>query len=115
MLFRTLASSGIEYKPADFKAEAHFLGQIVGASNIIENDSVFIEAFFDLGKDWRCLSPTSTIQTQTCFVDEYNFACFAHPFDLHLTTENIFGWPRLIVRLWKLDDTNQVDLISFLL
>ena len=113
MLYKTLYNSGIEYKPADFKAEVHFLGQIVGASNIIENDSVFIEAFFDLGKNWRCLSPTSTIQTQTCFVDEYNFACFAHPFDLHLTTENIFGWPRLVVRLWKLDDTNQVDLISY--
>ena len=53
MLFKTLASSGIEYKPADFKAEAHFLGQIVGASNIIENDSVFIEAFFDLGKAYH--------------------------------------------------------------
>lgn len=113
MLYKTLANSGIHYKPADFKAEVHFLGQIVGASNIIEHDAVFIEAYFEIGDQWRYLSSQATIQTQSCFVDEYNFACFAHPFDLHLTTENLYGWPRLIVRLWKLDDTNKVDLVSY--
>ena len=35
---------------------------------------------------------------------------FALPFDLHYTTRNIYGWPKLITRLWKLDETNKVDL-----
>ncbi len=41
------------------------------------------------------------------------FICFSHPFDLHYTTENLFGWPKLIARIWKLDDTNKVDLLSY--
>lgn len=38
---------------------------------------------------------------------------FAHPFDLHYTTQNIYGWPKIIIRLWKLDETNKVDLVSY--
>ena len=113
MLFKKLENSGVEYKPGDFKAEVHFLGQIIGASNVMECDSIFIEAYFIVGDQWRFLSPKVSIQTQTCSVDHNNFACFCHPFDLHLTTENLFGWPRIVVRIWKLGDTNKVDLLSY--
>ena len=113
MLYKELSKSGIDYKPADFKAEIHFLGQIVGASNIIEKNYVFIEAYFEVGEQWRFLSPKPTIQTQSCAIDQNNFACFCHPIDIHLTTENLFGWPRIICRLWKLDDTNKIDILSY--
>ena len=71
-LLNKIENSGIEYKPSDFKAEVHFLGQIVGASNIIEGDGIFLEAFFDAGQHWKCLSPNQTIQTQTGYVDVNN-------------------------------------------
>ena len=113
MLFKKLANSGVDYKPGDFKAEVHFLGQIIGASNVMEQDKIFIEAYFIVGEQWRFLSPKLNIQTQTSVVDHNNFACFSHPFDLHLTTENLFGWPKMVVRIWKLGDTNKVDLLSY--
>ena len=113
MLYEELSKSGIKYKPADFKAEVHFLGQIVGASNLIEKNYVFIEAYFQVGEQWRFLSPKPKIQTQSCTIDQNNFACFCHPIDIHLTTENLYGWPRIICRLWKLDDTNKIDILSY--
>ena len=42
MIYQKLAESGVDYKPGDFKAEIHFLGQIVGASNIMEKDAIKI-------------------------------------------------------------------------
>lgn len=113
MLYQELATSGIDYKPGDFKAEVHFLGQIIGATNVMEHDAIFVEAYFEMGEQWMSLSSCEGIQTQTCFVDNKNFACFCHPFDLHLTTENLFGWPRMIMRVWKLGDTNKPDLLSY--
>jgi len=113
MLFKKLAESGVNYKPGDFKAEVHFLGQIIGASNVMEHDAIICEAHCVQGDQWRLLSKKLNIQTQACFVDENNFACFCHPFDLHYTTENPFGWPRLVVRLWKLGDNNKLDILSY--
>ena len=62
-----LLKTGIEYKAADFKPEIHFMGQIIGLSNVLEEDGIFCEAFFETGKDWEMLSPNMTIQTQTGF------------------------------------------------
>jgi B9 domain-containing protein 2 len=61
--------SEIDYKAGDFKAEVHFLGQIVGASNILEEDGIFLETFFEHGKQWRCFSQNQTVQTQTGYVN----------------------------------------------
>ena len=35
------------------------------------------------------------------------------PFDIHLTTENLHGWPRMILRIWKLGDTCKEDILSY--
>lgn len=69
MFLKQIKESGIPYKPADFKAEVHFLGQIVGASNLVDNDCVFVEAFLEIGEQWKSLSKQSNIQTQSCYVD----------------------------------------------
>ena len=113
MIYEKLKNSGINYKPGDFKAEIHFLGQIVGASNIMEKDAIICEAHCNYGSKWRILSKKLNIQTQACVPDGNNFACFCHPFDLHFTTENPFGWPKLIVRIWKLGENNKYDLLSY--
>jgi hypothetical protein len=57
----------ILYKASDLKPEVHFIGQIEGASNIIEEDGIFLEAFFEHGDKWISLSPNFSIQTQTCY------------------------------------------------
>ena len=56
---KNLGESGLDYKPADFKCEDHFLGKIIGASNVIEKNPVFIEGYFVTGGLWSYLSPIS--------------------------------------------------------
>ena len=56
MIYEKLKNSGINYKPGDFKAEIHFLGQIIGASNIMERDAIICEAHCIYGSKWRILS-----------------------------------------------------------
>jgi hypothetical protein len=66
---RIMQMNNITYKPSDLKPEIHFIGQITGASQIFEEDGIFCEAFFEAGKEWKCLSPNYTIQTQTCYTN----------------------------------------------
>ena len=42
-----------------------------------------------------------------------DFFCFDQPFDLHFQTERYCGWPRIVVKIWKLDQTNTIDLLSY--
>lgn len=93
--------------------EIYFFGQIIGATAVTEGDGIFVEAYFETGKDWRFLSGDQVIQTQTSYVNDNDFFCFDHPFDLHFMTENYFGWPRIIAKIWKLDQTNTIDLLSY--
>ena len=114
MIYEKIEESGIHYKKADFKVEVHFLGQIVGVSNIIETDAVFLEAYIECDDNqWKFLSFPKLIQTQTSFIDYRHFACFSHPFDIHLTTENIHGWPRMVVRIFKFGDDDKAVLLSY--
>ena len=66
-VLKKMHNTGIEYKPSDLKPEVHFLGQIVGATNLTEEDGIFLEAFFEAGDKWKSLSTNSTIQTQTSY------------------------------------------------
>lgn len=68
-VIKQIEKSGIEYKASDFKPEIHFIGQIVGSSNVISSDGIFLEAFFEAGEKWKSLSPISTMQTQTSYTD----------------------------------------------
>jgi hypothetical protein len=68
-LLQKMSKNGIEYKASDLKTEIHFLGQIVGATNLTEDEGLFCEAFFEAGDKWKCLSANPTIQTQTSYAD----------------------------------------------
>lgn len=95
------------------KGEIYFFGQIIGATAITEGDGLFVEAFFEAGDKWTFLSGNETFQTQTSYVNDDNFACFCHPFDVHYETTDCFGWPKLIVQVYKLDQTDTIDLYSY--
>jgi hypothetical protein len=66
-ILKKVGNYGLEYKASDLKTEVHFLGQIVGASNIMEVDGIFCEVFFEAGDKWKCLSSNPTLQTQTSY------------------------------------------------
>ena len=34
---------------------------------------------------------------------------WAHPFDLHFGSDSIFGWPRLKLHVWRLDNNGKID------
>jgi len=70
-LLTKLTNFGMDYKASDFKTEVHFLGQIVGASNLTEEDGIFCEVFFEAGEKWKCLSNNSTLQTQTSYANVF--------------------------------------------
>ena len=104
----------IEYKASDFKPEVYFIGQILGASNIYSKEGFFCDIQLESGDDWKLLSCNSnTIQTHTSYADYDNYANFSHPFDLQYAIKSLNGWPKLICRIWKLDDTSKIDVYSY--
>ena len=34
---------------------------------------------------------------------------WSHPLDLHFAVNDLNGWPRAVVKIWRLDETNKVD------
>ncbi len=64
-------SNQIDYKAADLKTEVHFLGQIIGASNLSDEDGIFCEAFFEAGDRWNCMTHNYTLQTQTSYTNVF--------------------------------------------
>lgn len=112
-LKQNLNSYDINYKPGDFKIEIHFFGQIVGASNVNETSGLFCDCYFDSGPSWKILSPPQIYQTQTGYADVSGFIAFSHPFDLHYSSNNLYGWPRIVCRLWKLDNASKIDLLAY--
>ena len=95
-------------------SEVYFFGQIEGASNMQEGgDAIFVEYDFQFGDNWTMKSDGKRKETQCGYVDEQDFVCFAHPFNAHFSTSSYFGWPKLVCRVWKLDETDTVDLIAY--
>lgn len=68
-LAEKLTATNIDYKAADFKTEVHFLGQIIGASDVMEDEGISCEVFFEAGQNWKLLSQISTFQTQTGYTN----------------------------------------------
>jgi len=90
-IIQKLTKNGLEYRSSDFKAEVHLFGQIVGASNIIDSNGLFCEAFFDAGPDWQLLCPSMTIQTQTAYNDViYLLILYRYQVWLHLHIHLIY-------------------------
>ena len=94
--------------------EVFFFGQIEGCSNIIVGgDGIFVETELEYGPKWTPINKLSLIQTQGGYVDEDDYVCFAHPFHAHFTTSSYFGWPKLTTKIYKLDETDTIDLVSY--
>ena len=94
--------------------EVFFYGQIEGCSNITEGaDGIFVEALLEYGTKWTPVNKLKLIQTQSGYVDIDDYVCLAHPFNAHFVTSSYFGWPKLTVKVFKLDETDTIDLVSY--
>lgn len=102
-------------EPGDFKTEVHFIGQIVGGSSFQTSIGLFCEVHLEYGEHWKELPVTleKSIQTQTAYPDSDGFCVWNHPVDLHFAAESMFGWPRFVVRVWRLDDLGIIDLLAY--
>jgi len=102
--------------PGDLKTEVHFIGQIVGAGGFDLPDSgLFCEAQLEYGEHWQELPNKleHSIQTQTSYPNPEDFVVWAHSIDFHFATESIFGWPKMLFRVWRLDLVGRIDLIAY--
>ena len=94
--------------------EVFFFCQIDGCSNLAEGgDGIFVEAYLEYGPKWAPVTPLKLIQTQGGYVDEDDYVCFAHPFNAHFMTTSYFGWPKITAKIYKLDETDTLDLVSY--
>lgn len=94
--------------------EVYFFGQIEGCSNMKEGgDGVFVEAAFEYGSKWNKIGEIETFQTQSGYVDDDDYVCFSHPFKAHFSTTSFLGWPKLTAKIYKLDETDTIDLLSY--
>ena len=101
---------------SSFKAEIHFIGQIVGGTFFDQgNDGLICEVQLQAGDHWKMFGPEMLNQSQTSYADPGDMVVWAHPFDLHFGSDSIFGWPRLDIRIWRLDVYGKVDIGNFIL
>ncbi|CAG9313760.1 unnamed protein product [Blepharisma stoltei] len=102
-------------EPGDYKTEVHFIGQIVAGTQFDTSAGLFCEIHLEYGDQWRELPNRSEqgIQTQTSYPSVDELIVWAHPIDLHFSTNSIFGWPKFIIRVWRLDDVGRIDLLSY--
>ena len=104
-------------RKGDFVPEIFFIGQIVGGSEFnVSQDGLFVEAYLNFGEDWTHLEDDSLsgpIQTHTAYADEEGFFVFAHPFEYHFAAKSATGWPKLSIKVWRVDDMGKIDNISY--
>lgn len=36
-----------------------------------------------------------------------------HPFDIHFGVKNLLGWPKALLKVWRLDSSNKIDACSY--
>ena len=82
----------------------------------MDTDGLFAEANLLYGEDWVPLDDdgkNASFQTHTSYADEERYHVFAHPFDFHFKVNGPQGWPRLQVKLWRLDSSGRQDNIAY--
>jgi B9 domain-containing protein 2 len=98
---------------ADQKPEVFFAGQIAEGFNFNCSEGLCCELLIHMGDDWDMLSPAKVMQTHTCYAEPgYPFA-WSHPFELYFAPGDLYGWPKGLIRVWRLDEANKLDLFSY--
>lgn len=53
------------------------------------------------------------MQTHTSYADDDGFYVWAHPFDFQFAVNSVQGWPKLVMKVWRLDEFGKLDTISY--
>jgi B9 protein. len=105
---------------ADFIPEVHFLGEIKSGCGF-SGYSLTCKWFVDWGTTtWSLLEGSQEGQTQFATTnssppDNTSSSTFVwnHPIDLHFTTANMKGWPRIILQVWNLDSYGNASILGY--
>ena len=104
-------------KKGDYIPEIFFIGQIIGGDDFnVNQDGLFVEAYLNYGEDWSLFEDdnlSGPIQTHTAYSDEDGLHVFAHPFEYHFACKSAQGWPKLSIKVWRLDDLGKFDNIAY--
>jgi len=97
---------------ADGIPEVHFIGEIC-RGNGFSGCSISCRWSIDSGKSWSLLAGAKDGQSQYSMNNEDNLCIWNHPIDLHFTTANMKGWPRIMLQVWNLDSYGQANLVGY--
>ena len=82
----------------------------------VNEDGLFVEAYLSYGEDWTLFEDdhlSGPIQTHTSYTDEEGHHVFGHPFEYHFACRGAVGWPKLTLKVWRLDGTSKEDSIAY--
>ena len=105
----------IDKLPGDYKTEVHYIGQIVSGSEFDTDIGLYCEVQLEYNESWMELPQCSDepIQTHTSYPGKNQIYIWSHPIDLHFASESIFDSPKMLIRVWRLDNLGRIDLFSY--
>ncbi len=93
--------------------EVHFSGEICKGSQF---DGNYLSCKWSIEwsqNTWTLLEGANKGQSQYAFNSD-DFSCvWNHPIDLHFTTGNMKGWPRILLQVWNLDTYGRTNLVGY--
>ena len=92
--------------------EVHFIGDIRKGDDF-NGSSITCKWSIDWGETWSLLSGAQKGQTQYATRSDDTGCVWNHPIDVHFTTANMKGWPRIILQVWNLDNYGRTSLIGY--
>mmetsp|Transcript_39312 Transcript_39312/g.44750 ORF Transcript_39312/g.44750 Transcript_39312/m.44750 type:complete len:214 (+) Transcript_39312:154-795(+) len=97
----------------DLKPEMFIFGQIVGGKDFEIDEGISCEVIVQVGDQWELFTNRTNFQTQTSYPEPGELTVWNHPLDLNFSCKAAFGWPKMIFRIWRLDETNRMDILSY--
>ncbi|KAL6763516.1 ciliary basal body-associated, B9 protein-domain-containing protein [Haematococcus lacustris] len=97
------------------RADVHFIGEISGASDFRSSQPALFcryRLLYDGFKSWSVAQGEESGTTQVASAgpaDLERFIPWEHPLDLHLTTQKLEAWPRLLLMVFARDDATRRD------
>lgn len=94
--------------------EIHFMGEIrKGREFENSNCSITCKWSIDWGQTWSLLAGEKEGQSQFAFPSTNGDCIWNHPIDVHFTTANMKGWPRILLQIWNLDAYGRTNLLGY--
>ena len=92
--------------------EVHFIGEICHGEGF-SGCSISCKWSISWGRTWSLLAGIGNGQSQYATTSDENLNIWNHPIDLHFTTANAKGRPRIMLQVWNLDSYGRTNLIGY--